>query len=266
MLSRVIPVVAVAGLLPWVLLAGMADEPGGPDPAGFALVELFTSEGCSSCPPADRLAGAIARKARTEDAPVYVVAFHVDYWDRLGWPDRFASAEFTKRQHRYAEATNSDRVYTPQMIVNGRVEFVGSDKRRAERAIAESRRRPAEAALRITTVAGDTRLTATIRVHTKRDAEHLVVNAVVVEDGLTTEVKRGENNGRRLDHDAVARGFATVPATTDVPVTITVEVPAEVVREHAALVVFLQDTQSMAILAAARRPLPAARSEPPEAG
>src|ERR1700743_2334239 len=83
---------------------------------GFALVELFTSEGCSSCPPADEFAARIAKE--NQDKPVYVLAFHVDYWDRLGWKDRYSNPEFSQRQQRYAQYLHLESVYTPQVVVN----------------------------------------------------------------------------------------------------------------------------------------------------
>jgi hypothetical protein len=100
-------------------------------PAPFAVVELFTSEGCSSCPPADRLLARIADEAAHSGQPVYALAFHVGYWDRLEWSDRFADPAFSRRQERYAAALGMPAVYTPEMIVNGRASFVGSDERRA---------------------------------------------------------------------------------------------------------------------------------------
>jgi hypothetical protein len=85
---------------------------------GFAVVELFTSEGCSSCPPADDLVAKIQKE--NNDQPVYILAFHVDYWNNLGWKDSFSSSAFSKRQNQYADWLNLRSVYTPQVIVNGR--------------------------------------------------------------------------------------------------------------------------------------------------
>ena len=93
---------------------------------GFAVVELFTSEGCSSCPPADELVARIQKE--NSDQPVYILSFHVDYWNNLGWKDPFSSAAYSKRQKEYANRLNLQSIYTPQVIVNGRTEFVGSDE------------------------------------------------------------------------------------------------------------------------------------------
>src|SRR6476619_4430550 len=92
---------------------------------GFAVVELFTSEGCSSCPPADNLLARIQKEDM--DKQVYLLAYHVDYWDRQGWKDRFSDAAFTQHQQQYAEWLHLNSVYTPQMVVNGKEEFVGSN-------------------------------------------------------------------------------------------------------------------------------------------
>src|SRR5438132_8543629 len=99
------------------------------------LVELFTSEGCSSCPPADALLRTLADAQPIAGAEIIALSQHVDYWDRLGWKDRFSSAAFTNRQQQYGRAFNIGSIYTPQMVVDGREQFVGSDASRARRAI-----------------------------------------------------------------------------------------------------------------------------------
>src|SRR5438034_9672572 len=99
------------------------------------LVELFTSEGCSSCPPADELLAKLVAEQPVEKAQIIALAFHVDYWNKLGWPDRFSSPKFTQRQYDYATFFGGNRVYTPQMIVDGKAEFVGSDSKKAQAAL-----------------------------------------------------------------------------------------------------------------------------------
>lgn len=244
-----------------------------PHPDGFALVELYTSEGCSSCPPADRLAAALAAEAQATGAPVHVLAFHVDYWDRLGWKDRFASPAFTRRQERYAKLWRSSQVYTPQMIVNGREEFVGSSAARARQAIAAARERPASHALRIVAVepAGPRSLAVTVTVSRRPGTSSggrggsggggAVLSAAIIEDGLASEIARGENSGKRLEHAAVVRAFATVPLAAAEATALTVEHPADLAVGRAALVVYLQDDSTMEVLGAARRAL-----VPPVAG
>ena len=108
----------------------------------FAVVELFTSEGCSSCPPPDALLAEILEDARKDGRRVFCLSFHVDYWNRLGWTDPYSAPAFSRRQQSYAQAFKNDQVYTPQMIVNGTEEFVGSDRHRSRAAIDAALKRP----------------------------------------------------------------------------------------------------------------------------
>jgi hypothetical protein len=172
-----------------------------PAPAGApVLVELFTSEGCSSCPPADRLLARLAADQPVSGALVVALSLHVDYWNRLGWEDPFSSARFTERQAAYATHFGSaGRVYTPQMVVDGRTELVGSDERAARRAIEETIREP-KAFIRVIPDGADA-----VRVTVAGAPAGADVILAVVEDGLASDVTRGENAGKRLAHTAVAR-------------------------------------------------------------
>ncbi|MBL4674763.1 MAG: DUF1223 domain-containing protein, partial [Mucilaginibacter sp.] len=109
---------------------------------GFAVVELFTSEGCSSCPPADAVVEKIEKEMNGQ--PVYILAYHVDYWNRLGWKDVFSSADYSKRQNTYANWLNLSSVYTPQIVVNGKTEFVGSQEGTLRNAINTGLKQPAQ--------------------------------------------------------------------------------------------------------------------------
>ncbi len=177
-----------------------------PVPAGVpVLVELFTSEGCSSCPPADRLLARLASEQPVPGALVVPLSLHVDYWNRLGWADPFSSAAFTERQGAYAARFgNAGRVYTPQMVVDGRTEFVGSDERAARRTI-EAEARESRTFVRVVPDGA-----ASVRVTVAGAAAGSDVVLAVVEDGLSSDVTRGENAGRTLAHTAVARRLAAV--------------------------------------------------------
>jgi hypothetical protein len=190
--------VIAAALLGATLAAGLAPAP------TPVLVELFTSEGCSSCPPADRLLARLAADQPVPGAHVVVLSLHVDYWNRLGWEDAFSSRACTERQGAYSTRFGgSGRVYTPQMVVDGRTEFVGSDERAARRAILEAARGP-KAFVR---VVPDTK--GGVRVTVAGAAPGADVFLAVVEDGLASDVTRGENAGKRLSHAAVARELVT---------------------------------------------------------
>ena len=102
------------------------------------LVELFTSEGCSSCPPADRALTFLEKQQPNSDAEIITLSLHVTYWDDLGWKDKFSSMLFTQRQELYSQRFNLDSIYTPQMVIDGNYELVGSDLTRAQKLISES--------------------------------------------------------------------------------------------------------------------------------
>lgn len=186
---------------------GGASEPAAA--AGFALVELFSSEGCSSCPPADALLDEV--RARPG---VLTLAFHVDYWDSLGWPDPYASAAFTARQEDYVRGLGLRQLYTPQMVVNGRREFVGSDRSRASAAIDDALGQPASVQITISTprVMGGRRSVPVLLTGAPSDAE---VFLAAVDGPLVSEVKRGENAGRTLHHGSVVRSLVRGAAHPD---------------------------------------------------
>ena len=173
-------------------------------PVPFALVELFTSEGCSSCPPADALLGDLAGRDG-----VVALAFHVDYWDYLGWRDPYADAAYTQRQRAYGRRFDG-RVYTPQMVVNGAVGFVGSRRQEAERHIGDALAQPAPVTVSATVrPEGDGLAVAYEAPGAPEDA---VLHLAVAERTTAQEVRRGENQGRRLAHTHVVRTLRTVEA------------------------------------------------------
>jgi len=176
-----------------------------PAPRVPVLVELFTSEGCSSCPPADQLLARLQTDQPVDSAEIVPIGLHVDYWDRLGWKDRFSSAAFTDRQQSYGKIFGEDKVYTPQMIVDGRDEFAGSDLAAAEKSIREAAARP-HLPLRVTARRSGQTLRVTLDLpESPAASEPIQVLAALTETGLTSTVSRGENRGRTLQHVAVAR-------------------------------------------------------------
>ena len=214
-----------------------------------AVVELFTSEGCSSCPPADALLGELAKDGR---AGLFPLAFHVDYWDRLGWADPYAGAAATARQYAYAKAFGSTQVYTPQMVVNGRNEFVGSDRPRAAAAIKSALKQPAAATVDLTAKRDGRTLTITYAVKAPAGS---VLTLAAAERGLETKVRRGENAGRTLRHENVVRAFATVPLPANGTGRATLDLPADATPANVTVVGYAQSPDTMAVLGASAAPL-----------
>jgi hypothetical protein len=178
------------------------------DGPGVAVVELFTSEGCSSCPPAEAALERVADGARAAGRQVVPLAFHVDYWDELGWPDRFASPSFTARQRDYAGAFGDGSLYTPEMVVGGIDHFVGSNASRAAGAIADALARPAKfhVAVAVTRLSPDA-----VTVHydvANGAADRAILWIAVAQRSTTVRVTRGENAGRTLRHTDVVRALA----------------------------------------------------------
>jgi len=193
----------------WTAILGLAMAAAVADVAHAAvLVELFTSEGCSSCPPADALLGTL------EGQDVIVLSEHVDYWNEGGWKDPFSSAKYTQRQQAYASRLHVESPYTPQMIVDGTVEFVGGDKQRAKAAL-ELAAHAEKVKLRLIPVAGDNGHPAHVRVEVDPLPASLKINNAEVYVALaaneeTSQVLHGENGGRRLHHVAVVRSLNSV--------------------------------------------------------
>jgi len=169
------------------------------------LVELFTSEGCSSCPPADRNAAFLENNQPVPDAEIITLAFHVDYWDGPQWKDEFSSALYSQRQSDYSKAFDLDEIYTPQMIVDGRVEFVGSDSGKATNAIAEA----ANIAKGNVTISPDHN---GFNVAVSALGKHGDATAylAVAEDNIRSNVRGGENAGSSFVHMSVVRELDTL--------------------------------------------------------
>lgn len=225
---------------------GSAAEP----PKGPVLVELFTSQGCSSCPPADRLLTKLGKDPR-----VIPLAFHVDYWNYIGWSDPFSSKAWSQRQQGYARAFNSNRIYTPQLVVAGRTHAVGSNEAEVRQQIAQAL--AAEPAGRVTVSANpspDGRLTVKAGAKLVRAAGGpLDLWVAIYETGLSTKVGAGENASRTLANDYVVRRLEkalTLPGPTD-SAELVLGLDKRWNREHLGVAAFLQDPKTLAIQGAA---------------
>lgn len=162
---------------------------------GFAVLELFTSEGCSSCPPADELMGKIQKEWK--DQPVYILAYHVDYWNHLGWKDQFSSATNSLRQQQYSRSLRS-QVYTPQLVVNGKTEFVGSDEDSVEKAVHHFLNSSGAPVINLKTKVLPKALSVDYKT-TKTDSRNKLL-ITLIEKKSVSNVARGENEGRHLTH------------------------------------------------------------------
>lgn len=227
------------------------------EPVRPVLVELFTSEGCSSCPPADALLARLDRQARVGNAEVIALEEHVDYWDELGWRDPYSSAKWTERQQQYATSFRNEGVYTPQMVVDGRTEFVGSSERRAKSAISEAAREPkAEISLKRTAAVGMERISVEVKMLPSGESREGQVWLAVTESGLHSNVLRGENAGEDLHHAAVVRSLRKVGeavANRESAFAGEQDVPIDSgwKKENLRVVVFVEDPKSRHILGAA---------------
>ncbi len=169
------------------------------------LLELYTSEGCSSCPPADKWMSGI----KPDATKVIPLAFHVDYWDYIGWKDKFSKPEYSDRQRKTAAFGGSGYVYTPQFVINGR-DFRGWDNSRLNENIEATQKLASRANLTLDAVTaqnGDITLKASAQAVKPIDAKSSDVFVAIYENKLVSQVKAGENSGRELKHDYVVRDF-----------------------------------------------------------
>lgn len=244
------------GALAFVLVVPLAVAADRPVPV---IVELFTSEGCSSCPPADRILARLEQTQPVPGAQILAVEEHVDYWNQLGWTDPFSSPQYRARQNDYALAFHASDIYTPQMVVNGQAAFVGSDMSRAYHEIGEA----AQAATTIVQLgtrpnAHDADLIdLSVQVSKPGSVKWQDSNVylAVTEKGLSTFVPRGENSGRTLRHSSVVRSFGVIGRVSPQganggQLVSTLRLPPEWRRENLRAVVFVQERGTLRITGA----------------
>lgn len=233
------------------ILSACSPESGDPVPnaASFALLELFTSQSCSSCPGADQQLSVERALARMEDRRVFTAAWHVDTWDGLGWIDPYSSPEATARQQRYAEV-HASRTYTPQLIVNAQDEMVGKNPELIESTVDRWLMEPASAALLMTSVVDGDEVLVTLSVEGATTSEELVV--MVLQHGIVDEIPSGENAGRTLEEDSAVRAFAAVPSEE---AEVVLALPEGVAVDDLEVLAIVQDRGSMEVRGAASVPL-----------
>lgn len=218
-------------------------------------MELFTSEGCSSCPPADRLLATLER-THANSADVIALEEHVDYWDHLGWRDPFSSPEFTARQQRYTELLRVPSPYTPQMVIDGHQECVGNDAGCVRAEIGRASQDPKiEVKLQVKERSNDKVLLSVQVAAARRPAEIVLA---ITETGLSSDVQHGENAGHNLAHAAVVRSLASIgklKAGETFSAEPAIQIAREWNRENVRAVVFLAERGSDRVLGAAEIPV-----------
>lgn len=230
------------------------------------LVELFTSEGCSSCPPADALLARLMAQQPVDGAEVIGLSEHVDYWNRLGWTDPYSSPGATARQREYVEAFDLDSAYTPQMVVAGRWQFTGSRGGEALAAVANAAREPqARMALEWRGDGAAPRLEVRVDALPETSPGDVAdVLLAVSESDLVSSVASGENAGSELRHTGVVRDLRRLGSVkgSSFRGDISVELAPSWHRPHLRAVAFVQERHSRRILGAAAIALPAERRDP----
>ena len=242
-------ILAVLAVVCSAAFAQSADPP--------VLVELFTSEGCSDCPPADALLAKLDRLQSVPGAHVIVLSEHVDYWDHQGWVDPFSSALFTHRQESYSNRFGLNTIYTPQMVVDGDSEFVGSDEHHAHTAIehARSSQKINVAISDLKREGNDLVFKLSAGAPAKHDADAYLVLA---QNHATSQVRDGENSGRTLNHVAVVRILTPVgelPRGQSLDKTVRVKLGSLAANPDLRLIVFVQERNAGRVLGAAIRQL-----------
>lgn len=212
----------------------------------FVVVELFTSQGCHSCPPADRLLSELVTVDNNEDQTVFPLSFHVDYWNYLGWKDPYSQEKFSNRQRRYAQQLNAS-VYTPQMVFNGVAEAVGS---RPQKVLDKLKKVIGEAHQTEINVQAEVGKNDVTIKHSIPDApKNSVINIALVEKDLTDQIARGENRGKELHHDNVVRVFKTEKVSSSEK-EVKIKFPKDLNLENTSIVAFLQNERTFEIYGA----------------
>lgn len=216
----------------------------------FAVIELFTSEGCSSCPAADKLLSEIILKSALDEKPVYALAFHVTYWDRLGWKDKYGDRAYSERQGNYAMAFGKQNVYTPQMIINGTNEFTGSNKSKAYKGIETALATSAEATINIQSRYSNVNNILNVDFKVENASDHHLLNLAIVEKDLVSNIGRGENKGRTLRHDNVVRHFTNLDINGKNSGNVNLHLSEDINLKNASLIAYLQHKHTMEIIGA----------------
>jgi hypothetical protein len=215
---------------------------------GFAVLELFTSEGCSSCPPADELAAKI--QAESKGKPVYILAYHVDYWDRLGWKDTFSHADYSKRQAQYASWLSLRQIYTPQLIINGKDQFVGSDEPEIRKSISTQLSGGSKANLKIDANLENSALK--VNYFATGAFENSNVLIALAQKSAQNKISNGENAGRSLSHIQIVRKLQVQQLNRSGNGNLVIDLPKGFNAKNSEILGLVQNKNTGEILSAAK--------------
>ena len=207
------------------------------------IVELFTAEGCSSCPPADELLKEMSDILNKEGKHVVGLSFHVTYWNSLGWVDPYSNEKFTERQKKYSATLKTQQLYTPQAIVNGSAEFVGSNPIAFRDLVIKAFEKEYSYDLKVKSVVRDKNLV--VEYDLGKDPKQTVLNFALVENFVSHLIPRGENKDRTLQHTNVVRVFETI--TPQKSGEITIKLPEDIATDKFKIVVYTQHPRTMQI-------------------
>lgn len=213
-----------------------------------AVIELFTSQGCSSCPAADHLLSETIRQAKADGQAVYALSFHVDYWDRLGWRDPFSGHQYTERQRHYAQLFKLQTVYTPQVVLNGKQEFVGSNRARLNSLLTNALQEGAPVGVQL--AAQRKGNTITVDYSLTGNVSGILINLALVSGSVSTAIGRGENAGRKLVNNNVVRAFTTVSGRERGQATLVA--PANFDLTDGAVIAYVQQEKTLTTMGASQ--------------
>ncbi|HSZ33747.1 MAG TPA: DUF1223 domain-containing protein [Puia sp.] len=216
---------------------------------GFAVVELFTSEGCSSCPPADDAVGRLEGQAKN----IYVLSFHVDYWNYLGWKDKYSNASYSGRQQQYGAIFHIENIYTPQIVVNGKIQFVGSNETQLKESISASVAELPDNNIQIKVSQADNHKIP-VSIISNGDAK-LKLNVALVQNFAKDFIQRGENKGKTLSHFFIVRDFKVSPNQNNAKMYY-LDLPDDLKSADCSVVAFLQNPVDGHITAATGSSIP----------
>ena len=225
-----------------------AQQPTLTSPKAMVVIELFTSQGCSTCPAADELLKEFTLKSQSENKSVFGLSFHVNYWNHLGWVDPYSSEQFTKRQKKYFEVLHLPSYYTPQMVVNGWEDLVGSNSKRLNEAVDFALTNAPQYEIAARATVQDKKVL--IEYEVSKMPKNEIVNVALVELSVANDVPRGENKGKFLKHYNVVRKLDSQNLKKKDVVAL--EIPQGLEAANRSVIIFIQDRGTYHIIGATK--------------